>query len=326
MKKYRIVVLGAGRIGGVHLREASRMMNLQPVGIADSIEERAKELGSQFGVNAYTDYKEMIEREKPDIAVIALPPFLHKESAVFCAEQGCHILLEKPMALNVEECEEIIQAADRNGIQLMIAHTMHYMSETVAAKEWVDSGKLGELVMINDIRHAFYFNDYRLEWFFQKDKSGGGILMNLGCHSIDKIQWMTNSVVTKVKSRINYNAYRGDIEGAGAVLLETASGVPATIVQSGYLGASRNETEFIFTKGSMLLKSGEEQLWISENREYHPVKVESAGDPNLLQFMDLIRCIETGERPACSGEYGKSVIAAVEGIYKSHEVGSEISL
>ncbi|MDR6551719.1 Gfo/Idh/MocA family oxidoreductase [Paenibacillus qinlingensis] len=324
MKTYRIVVLGAGRIGSVHLREANAMNALQPVAVADSLEGRAKELASQYGLTAYTDYKEMIDRERPDIAVIALPPYLHKESAIYCASKGCHLLLEKPMALNAEECEEIIAAAKHNQVRLMIAHTMHYMAENQLAKQWVESGELGELVMINNVRHAFYFND-RLDWFFRKDTSGGGILMNLGCHSIDQIQWMTNSRVTKVKAKIDQRSYRGDIEGAGVVLLETASGIPATIIQNGYTGVPRNDMEFVFTKGSMMLRTGE-GLWISENRVFQEVELDRTLDPYQLQFLDLIRWMETGEASACSGEYGKSVITVVDAIYKSHEMGKELTI
>src|SRR5690625_4690202 len=138
----------------------------------------------------------MLQKEKPDIAVIAVPHFLHKEAAVCATQNGCHILLEKPMAMNVGECEEIIEATKENNVYVMVCHTQQYMDLNMKAKEILQSGVLGDIVMINDKRYVYYFNDNRPDWFFYKEKAGGGIVINMGAHSIDKIQWVTDSRVS----------------------------------------------------------------------------------------------------------------------------------
>ncbi|RAP77505.1 Gfo/Idh/MocA family protein [Paenibacillus montanisoli] len=320
---YRVAVLGAGNISTAHLKAAKRLEHLDLVAVADVMEERVNRAAREFGITPYLDYKEMIDKEKPDIAIIALPPYMHKEASVYCSGKGCHLLLEKPMALNVEECEEIIRAADDNNVTLMVGHTVHYEAANRLVKQLIDQGSYGELVMINDTRRSDYFKD-RLDWFFNKETSGGGILMNLGSHSIDKIQWYTGSRVAKVKSKIDFNAPKGDIEGAGVVFLETESGIPATIVQSGYSsGVPCNVTEFVFTKGMIQLTW---EVWVSESNEYTKVPVDAGEDPFVLQLIDLTDAMEGRKPVECSGAYAKSIISVIEGVYESHYSGKEASV
>jgi len=232
-------------------------------------------------------------------------------------------MLEKPMALNNRECNEIIEAAAANHIKLMVGHTQQYLSENIHAKKIIQEGALGELVMIHDVRHSNYFSPSRPSWFFEKQKAGGGIFMNLGSHSIDKIQWFTDSKIVKVKASVSYYGAIGDVEGSGIAFVETSSGVAATICQSGYKGVERNETEFIFSNGMMKLVAGQ-GLWINGNGEYRPSDFDRTDNHFILQFQDLLHSIDSDTEPGCSGAYGKSVVSAVEALYRSSAEGQEI--
>jgi len=322
---YRVAVIGAGEIAKFHLQAMTEIKQLQAVAIADVVLDRAIVAGNWFQIAAYADYKEMVQREQPDIVVITLPHYLHREAAAWSAEQGCHILLEKPMALNAWECEEIIQAVRRSQVALMIGHTQHYKPENRKAKELIAQGSLGELVMINDTRHVHYFREDRPSWFLEKAKAGGGIMMNLGVHSVDKIQWLTGSGIERVKASLSYFGDKGDIEGSGLVYLETSTGVAATISQSGYRGVPRDETELIFTSGMLKIVSGK-GVWLSDGGEYRRVELEEKTNPFTLQFIDLLEAIETGVEPDCSGEYAKSVVSVIEAIYLSHQLGTELAV
>lgn len=316
--KYRVCVIGAGGIAQAHLRAAQAMPELEIAAVSDTMPERLAQTAHAFAAKPYTDYQTMIVSEKPDIAVVALPPYLHMEAAVCCANQGVHVLLEKPMAMNTKQCDEIIASAARNRITLMIGHTVHYLPSNRKVKQLIDSEELGKLVMINDRRYAQYF-DHRLDWFFRKEMSGGGILMNLGSHSIDKLQWFTGSKVTRVKASADFAHAPGNIEGAGAVFAETASGVPGLIFHSGYGGVNQNETELIFTEGIVKL---DYRVMIGRNQEWEEQTLET-NDPYELQFKDMIRSMETGVEPECSGTYARSVIQAVEAVYRSIDRGVE---
>jgi len=322
---YRVAIIGAGNIAGSHLEAMSSLDSLAPCAVADLNKDRSDALARRYGLRSYSDYKEMIARERPDIAIVTLPHYLHLEASLFAAEQGCHILLEKPMALNVKECDEIIAAVRRNKVTMMVGHTHHYTAENREAKAWIESGRLGRLLMMNDRRHLKYDTPARPDWFFEKAKAGGGILTNLGSHTIDKLQWLSDSRVTKVKARIDYSQKRGDVEGGGAAFLELSSGISATMSQSGYPGAIVDETELLFTDGSMLLKSGI-GLWVSDGGEYREVPVPEQAHPFVLQFEDLIGAIVQGREPESSMAYSRSVVAAVESLYLSSELGTEVSV
>lgn len=324
--EYRVALIGGGSIAVSHLEALRSMDKLKAVAVADISRERAELVAAQFGINAYTDYREMVEREKPDIAVVTLPHFLHKEASVFTAEAGCHLLLEKPMALDAGECDAIIEAVRRSGVKLMVGHTQHYFAQNRAAKTIIAEGKLGKLVAINDARHVDYYRETRAPWFFEKAKAGGGIFMNLGSHSVDKIQWLTDSRIVQVKASLSHCGPKGDVEGSGLAFLRTDSGVAATVSQSGYPGGvSRNETELLFTGGMLKLLSGV-SLWIGEGGQYREVAVRQEEKPFVLQFRDLVRYIEEDVEPYSSMEYSRSVVAVVESMYRSHETGTEQSV
>lgn len=319
----KLAVIGAGIIGARHLEAAALMEELQAVAVVDLNEERAAELAVQHGIHVFTDYEEMLRSEKPDIVVVALPHFLHRSVAMKCMEHGCHVLLEKPMALNIEECNEIMAAAQKHQVQLLVGHTQHYHPDNIVAKRIIESGELGELVMISDNRHVNYYRPDRPAWFFEKSKAGGGIFSNLGSHSIDKIQWLTGSKVVSVKSSLTFHGDRGDIEGSGQMFLKTSKGISATVAQSGYPGGvSRNETEIVFTRGMLKLETNS-GLSISRGGKFEPVEVEPMELPFVRQFRDLIQAIRTGEQPECSGAYSRTVISVLESVYRSHETGKE---
>ncbi|XID92188.1 Gfo/Idh/MocA family protein [Paenibacillaceae bacterium WGS1546] len=319
---YRVAVIGAGNIAAAHLNAMEGLDEMAPCAVADVRRERADALAVRHELRAYSDYKEMIVAEKPDIAIVTLPHYLHEEAARFAAVQDCHVLLEKPMALNTKECDAIIADVQRHGVKLMVGHTQHYTAENREAKAWIKSGRLGKLVMMNDRRHLRYDTASRPDWFFERSKAGGGILTNLGSHSIDKLQWLSDSRVTKVKARVDYSQVRGDVEGGGCAFLDTSVGIPATLSQSGYPGAVVDETELMFTGGSMLLRTGI-GLWVSDGGEYREVPASPQPHPFVLQFEDLIRAIEQDREPECSMAYSRSVVAAVESLYRSHETGTE---
>lgn len=322
MKTFTVALIGAGQIANVHLRALRSSDRTRPVAIADLIEERAEQFCSEYDLKAYTDYKKMVLEQKPDMVIITLPHFLHKEAAIWCAEQGCHILLEKPMALNVAECMEIIDAAERNKVVVAVGHMQQFFAEYIEAKSIIESGRLGKLVMVNDKRWGNYFHASRPAWFLEKAKSGGGVVINLGSHSIDRIQWLTNSRIAKVKASLTHYDGSSDVEGSAALFMETTSGVPVYISLSGYKGVPANETELLFTGGVIRIRARAE-LSIGKDGVYEPISVPPAPETFVAQLESVLDAIEYGRPLSISGAYGQSVVAVVEAAYRSHETGME---
>ncbi|TNJ67846.1 Gfo/Idh/MocA family oxidoreductase [Paenibacillus hemerocallicola] len=321
-KPYSVAIIGAGQIVKIHLEAIRKTDRSRVTAIADLVESRAREWAAEHGATAYTDYRDMVLKEKPDIVIINLPHFLHRPAAIWCAEQGCHVLLEKPMALNAAECMEIIEAGKRNGVLIAIGHMQQFFAEHVAAKALIQSGELGELVEISDRRCGAYFRESRPEWFLDKERSGGGVVINLGSHSIDRIQWMTGSRIVKVKAKLTHYGQRGNVEGSGSLFMETSEGVPVHATIGGYDNAPENETVLLFTKGTLRIRQRKELL-LSKGGAYEPVPVPKLADPFIGQWTALLDAVEHGTELTISGEYGLSVLEVVEAAYRSHETGTE---
>lgn len=323
---YRTVVLGAGAIAGQHFKTLNKLDSFVPVAVADINISKAQDISRQYGVKPYEDYKQMIEELQPDVAIVTLPHFLHKEASLFCIDKGCHVMLEKPMAINVKECEEINDRVRRKQLQLMVGHTQHYIAANILAKQTIEREQLGELVMVNDFRHVDYFRESRPAWFLQKELSGGGIMMNLGSHSIDKIQWILGCTFESVKARLSYSGDRGDVEGSGCLFLETADHIPVTIAQSGYKSMVKDETEFVFTEGSVRLNTGQGKVTLIRGHEASELDIPRLPTPFEQQYFELKAAIEGTAPLQCTGEYATSIIQILEAVYQSDKTGQTVSI
>ncbi|KGP93001.1 oxidoreductase [Pontibacillus chungwhensis BH030062] len=320
-----ICVIGAGIIAQHHLKAIKEITSTQLLAVADTDSDKAMNVAAKNEVKGYTSYKEMIVKETPDLVIITLPHFLHKEAALFSAKEGCHILLEKPMALTSAECHEILRCVKDNGVKLMVAHTQHYLAENITAKEYIETHDLGPLLMVNDSRFVPYFNPDRPKWFLEKRKAGGGIFMNLGTHSIDKIQWLTNSAFTFVKANLYYPTaiLQTDVEGSGTVYLETSTGVPVTISMSGFSVVPTQRTEFIFEEGIVKVEIGK-GVFITKEGKYTALKVQELPDPFVLQLKDMIRTIH-GDQDS-NGNYAKLLVRTIERIYESNDQNKGLTM
>ena len=147
---YSFGMIGTGIIAGCHLEAIAAHTRTRLAAVADVVRPRAEAAAAPFGAAVYTDYHQMLENEHLDAVIINLPHGLHEPCAIDCAEHGVHILLEKPMSVSPESCERIIQTCERHHVLLQIGHVQRYRPENRAARAIIESGELGELVMIDD--------------------------------------------------------------------------------------------------------------------------------------------------------------------------------
>ncbi|MCU6708752.1 Gfo/Idh/MocA family oxidoreductase [Paenibacillus sp. J5C_2022] len=324
MNQIRAVIVGAGAISENHLKAMQVSSRTELLAVADLDQQRLDRCAAAYSVRTYRDYKAMIRQERPDVVVITLPHFLHKEAVIWCAEQGCHVLVEKPMAMNVQECREMNEAAARNGVILAVGHMQHYFPSMIRAREILRSGRLGKVIMMNDRRWCNYFHPDRPAWFLERAKSGGGIVVNLGSHSLDKLQWLTDSRVDKVKASLTYYGDRGDVEGSANLFLETTEGVAASVSLCGYGQLYLNETEFLLTGGQLkLLGSDQLRIYDGHSGEYEAVDTSDLPETFTAQWEDMLNAVQHSSELGISAEYGQSITAVVEAIYRSHATGRE---
>lgn len=310
----KIAVVGTGIIGIEHLKAIKMSDKLELVAICDLNEERVKALAEEYGVPYFLNYKDIPNMTDAEAVILNLPHGIHCESAIFFLEAGLDVLLEKPMANTVAECDAMLEAEKKSGKHLAIGHIQRFYNACSIVRDYVRSGELGELCMVEELRSTNYFKPDRPRWFFSKELAGGGIVMNYGAHLLDKILYVTDGKVKSVSAHCANLKNNEEIEGHAQFYVELESGVTATATFSGYSPVGF-ETLFIFTEGALKI-TNVSHIWVKKTGDWE--EIPGAGDGlhmlrQLEEFEKLVRG-EKNEMP--SGEYGRAIISAIEEIYE----------
>jgi len=318
MKKIGIV--GAGIIGASHKKAIVKNTNWCMAAVCDVVVERAVELAEGTGARVYADYQEMARCEELDAVILNLPHFLHKDVAIYFLDRGIAVLVEKPMAITTEECDEMIAAAKKSGARLAVAHPQRYFNAYRKVKDIIDTGKLGRLCIVTESRNGLYFSDKRPRWFTDKKMAGGGVAMNFGAHSLDKLFYTTGASVVNVAAVGNNYLNDADVEGAAQMLIRFSNGVGAAISFSGCYAPSQEEVVFYFTEGCAKILRRE--LWVSEKGEPYQ-KLELGEQKNVFeaQLEEFVKYLDGEPSEIVTPEYGRAVIAVVEDALRQIESG-----
>jgi predicted dehydrogenase len=281
--------------------------------------EAAREAwGSGKAVDAWQD---AVERDDVDAVVIATPNAQHRDVAIAAARAGKHVLVDKPMACTTA-ADEMIAAADENGVVLMPFQNTRFAPPFVAAREVVAAGRLGE---ITGLRAAFGHAGPQhwapqATWFFERATSGGGSLIDLGVHAIDLVRSVTNHDITEVAAFVNGAA--GDVEPDAQLLIRLDNGAIGTTHAS---WSSRpgpdHQLTVIGTKGTLHLDSRTPLTLFPLDGERERIALpESAGSP-----LDELLVAMRGERkPRLSAADGRAAVAIIEAAYKSANEGRTV--
>ena len=309
-----VAVIGAGVNSLRHLQAIDSNPKTKLCAVADIISEKAYAAAAPYGAVHYTDYLKMLNAEQPDAVIVNLPHYLHESCAISCAQHGAHVLLEKPMSISAESCHRICKAFQQAGRLLQIGHVQRYMRENRAAKALIDSGTLGEIVFVEDTRVTNYFTAARPRWFFQKAQAGGGISLNFGAHSLDKLCYLTDSKIDSLVGHCTYACADADVDGSAQMYVKMRNGVSATISLCGYTVTPRNETMIYLTRGALRLRTGQD-LWISLNGKDERLSTDEYPDPFAAQWDDFIESISLGKQIACTGDYGMHIVEKISSVW-----------
>ena len=236
MKTVKLGIIGLGYIGQVHLRHSFKIPGVQVSAVAD-ISKKALKKAKNMGVKkTYIAYEELLKDPEVDAVVIGLPTHLHLQCTQKAAESNKNIFLEKPIARNVKEAQEIISVAQRNSVKLMIGYPLRFNRSFREVKEKLDNGLLGDV----ENAHATYISSgpffHRAEgyspvpvpeWWFDKNLTGGGVLIDLGSHIINLLRWYFGEI-TDIKSHLGHR-FNMDFEDSAMCLAKFESGTVAAI-------------------------------------------------------------------------------------------------
>ena len=311
----KIAVVGTGAIGRHHLVAITESKDCELCAICDLNQVVLSELAIQYCVPVFTDYREIVKGVVVDAVILNLPHWLHCEASIFFLEHGVHVLVEKPMANSTEECDKMILAAQKANKKLAVGHVQRYFMANRKVKEIYQSGRLGELVMFNEMRSVNYFDANRPKWFLNKSLAGGGIVMNYGAHALDKLLYILDEKPNFVTSSYGNRLNDEDIEGHAQFVVRFNNGVSASITFSGY-GFVGYESTYIFTKGAIKVVDTTE-LWMNLGNGWEKIEVLEDGKHMEKQIREFCNYINGEKSEIVTAEYARDIIDTIEAIYKT---------
>jgi predicted dehydrogenase len=265
--KVRLGIIGFGNIGRHHLTAANANDLLQVTAVADSnIPSKSTFNGS---IQFFDDWKELLNQSEVDAVSICVPHYLHAPIATAALVAGKHVLLEKPLGLNVEEGKKLIEIAGREQRILMVEMTHRFYPALRKARAFVQSRQLGEIYAVED-RIVETANSQIKSWFKNKATAGGGVALTNGIHMVDRIAAITGQQLKFVSGRAGYSAQMGDVEDTAAMLFTLENGAPVQVFAAWPKGhrSSDDELTIYGTKGTL-------RVWAWRGWRFEPINGEA---------------------------------------------------
>ncbi len=325
-------IIGCGRIAERHAEHVNSLGIL--VAVCDIVPAKAIKLAGRYGAKSYTSLDELLENEK-DINVVAIcsPNGLHAEHAIKALNKGFHVLCEKPMAITVYDCGQMIQAAERANRRLFAIKQNRFNPPVVAVKKAIDEGKLGK---INSIQLSCFWNrnpDYYANSWKGTMKLDGGTLFTQFSHFIDLLYWIVGDV-RNVHAYLGNFDHRGiiEFEDTGAVILEFYNGAIGTInyTVNSYKSNMEGSLTLFGEKGTV--KIGGQYLNELEYQNIKDFKIENLPEGNKPNnygnytgsmsnhdkvYQNLIEVLQNNATITTNSFEGMKTVEIIEKIYKA---------
>jgi len=241
VRKLNVGFIGCGGIAEAHASRLASFGDVSLVAFSDTVEARARRLAGIYGGRHYTDWRDMLDREKLDVVFICIPPFAHRDEVMAAAEKGVNIYIEKPIALDMRLARDMVRAVEKSGVKSQVGYQQRFSFAGEQVKRMVDGGELGTIGLAEG---EYWCRFIRTDWWIDKSKSGGQ-LVEQTTHLVDLLRWICGDVerVYAEMDRLFYTDVEGmTIEDVSGVVFKFKSG--AIGVLSATIGAFPNEWVF----------------------------------------------------------------------------------
>ena len=351
MEKVRFGLIGYGKVAHVHAQALGGAIGAELVSVCGRNAGRRDAFAQQYQISSRESVTDMVNFDHVDAVIITTPHPLHHQHALEAFDAGCHVLVEKPMAMNVQQCDEMIGAAERAGKVLSVVSQRRWFPSSMRIRDAIDSGKLGE-PMIGQVTilgwrdEEYYSSDpWRGKW----DTEGGGILINQAPHQLDLLHWYLGPVSRVYGEWDNVNHPYIEVEDTAVATVRFESGAIASILVSNsqkpgiyakvHVHGTSGASVGVQTDKGMMFVAGQEgipeppinDIWSIEGEESFGRIYEdqdraffSTIDAGTYffsrQIEDFMNAIVQGTKPLVSGEDGRETVKLIEGIYSSGRV------
>jgi UDP-N-acetyl-2-amino-2-deoxyglucuronate dehydrogenase len=342
--RFAIVGSAAG-IAATHLAALKQLPGAQIAGMADVAAERGAARAAEYDCPFFTDHQTMLAEVRPDVAVITTPHPFHAAIAIDCFAAGAHVLVEKPLAVEVAEGDAMIAAAERAGKLLAVSHQQRFRPAIERARALVADGELGELVRVLCVepwyRTQAYYNS--AAWRGTWKGEGGGVLMNQGPHPLDLLCHLAGLPKT-VWGWTRTLAHRMECEDAAQAMLEYPNGAPGYLYFSTVEYGVQRRMQIVGDKAAIELvedtltihrfaeplsayRATSQEMWGHPAQQVEKVEVPPGdGGGHLAVYQDLVAAIREGRRPRCDGREALMALELANAVIYSSYAGRPAEL
>lgn len=342
----RYALIGCGRISTNHIKAAVNN-KLEIVGVCDILPEKMEELLKKHELNQdetihrYTDYKELIEAEKPELVSIATESGSHAEIALYCIEKGVHVIIEKPMAMSIEDADKIIALAEEKHVKVSACHQNRFNVAVQELRKALESGRFGKIshgsIHVRWNRNKGYYDQAPWRGTWAQD---GGALMNQCIHGIDLLRWMMGNEVDEVygATRQQFHDYL-EAEDIGMAVVKFKNGAIGTIEgTTNVYPKNLEETLYLFGENGTVKIGGTStnniDVWDfadeteadDKNKGLEEATSNVYGNGHTSLFADVMDAIDHDRKPYVDAVAGRNALEMILAIYKSQKTGEPVKL
>ncbi|MBN1490231.1 MAG: Gfo/Idh/MocA family oxidoreductase [Phycisphaerae bacterium] len=341
MDRVNVGLIGTGFVGDLHATAFAMLPDAEVVAVASPTAGKAKRFAEAHGIpRAFEDYRDLLAVEAIDMVTLALPNPFHAQAAIDAARAGKHVVCEKPLCRTLAEADAMIAACRKAGVLLMYAEELCFAPKYVRAKRLVDEGALGRTFLVKQSEEHFGPHS---SWFWDVEQSGGGVLLDMGCHSIEYARWVfgkppVKSVMANLGVRVHTDKTRGEdhslciveYDGGRVGLAENSWAKQGGVDDQCEIYGSGGFTRADLLRGSSLLTYSE------RGYGYAVEKAASTSGYTFTMFEEIwnygfpqemahfVRCVRGEETPIETGEDGREVLKIICAAYESAGTGRRI--
>jgi len=343
MKQIKVGVIGSGFEASIHAESFKSLSAAKVVAAASPTKAHIRAFVDKYSIPKwFTDYREMLKVPEIDVVTIAAPNTFHSQMTVDAAEAGKHVVCEKPLCMNLEEADAMISACRKNGVKLMYAEELCFAPKYVRAKQLVDEGAIGKMYLVKQSEKHFGPHS---DWFWNVEKSGGGVLFDMGCHAFEYMRWMydkakAESVYADMSTHVHKELTRGEDDSLAIVRFE---GNRKGLAEDSWAkpGGMDDRVEIYGSEGVIYayLHMGISLVTYSEKGYGYAVEkapmtrgwtftvYEELWNYGFPQEMEhFVKCVAEDEKPIETGEDGRATLEMILAAYESARKGRKVSL
>ncbi len=346
MTKTKVALLGAGFIADIHLESYHRFVpEAEVVAVYTRKPERAETFARKHGVARwYSDLDKAIQESGCDVVDVCLPNFLHARAVITAARAGKHVIIEKPLCMTFEEADEMISVCQANGRKLMYAEELCFAPKYERVRALAQEGAFGRIYMLKQAeKHSGPHSD----WFYDVNQSGGGVIMDMGCHGLAWFRWMLGGRPKAISVQAHMQTgliHSGRTRGEeNSVVLVEFEGGAIGIAENSWAkhGGMEDSAELYGTGGVCYADLFQGNAALTYSEKGYGYAMEKAGSTRGWTFTmfeeafnqgypqelhHFIECVREDKQPCVTGDDGKAVLELICAAYESARTGSKVML